>query len=102
MREWLHDYFPGVFIQNYCPEFVDKDDKVRKYEIDFADPGTLVGVEINGYRDHASWKGFARDHEKYLLALEHGWDLLGVTTKQVYNDMPRLIEWVRVKLGSRL
>ena len=103
MREWLNDYFPGGFIQNYRPKYTDAHGKVRQYEIDFAEPEAKVGIEIDGYTDHGRHiKGFIRDREKDLFHAEHGWDILRVTTGQVYNEMPRLIEWIRAKLGNRL
>lgn len=97
---WLHDAFPHVFRENYRPKCTDTDGKVRQYEIDFADPVTKLGIEVDGYRDHGSRKGWARDRQKDMLHTEHGWHIIRVTPKQVYDEMPRIVAWVAAHLAG--
>jgi very-short-patch-repair endonuclease len=51
----------------------------RKFRLDFAWPGRLLAVEMEGVKDHASIKGLRRDTVKGNLAVRLGWRVLRYT-----------------------
>ena len=67
----------------------------RRWRFDFADPGSLIAVEIEGLNyegagkktklggRHVSVKGFKEDCEKYNEAAVLGWRVLRVTVEMV-------------------
>jgi len=78
-------------ITGFMPEYLFH--PIRRWRFDFAHPGTMVAIEIEGgtwgYRDrltgqmkvgrHATGKGMADDMEKYNAAAELGWRVLRYT-----------------------
>jgi hypothetical protein len=75
----------------------------RKFRLDFAHPGSLVGIEISGgiWRKggHSSGSGLMRDYEKMNLAQAHGWIVFQLASKQITPQWCDLIaEVIRERL----
>ncbi len=70
----------------------------RDYRFDYVwlQPGLKVAVEQQGFRDHSTKKGLARDYEKLNLAQSLGWRVYQFTPKQL--AMVETIEWLRGQL----
>jgi very-short-patch-repair endonuclease len=78
--------------------------KPRRFRFDFAWPEHRVAVEIEGgtWRNgrHTRGAGYARDCEKYNLAVVNGWRVLRYTSNmllddsgvQVFTDLQRLFD----------
>ena len=58
----------------------------RRFRYDFAHLPTKTAIEIEGQGRHQSFTGYAKDCEKYNLAVLHGWTVLRLTTKQVTEE----------------
>ena len=60
---------------------------VRKWRFDFAWPGRMLAVEVEGgtwaHGRHTRGAGYERDTEKYNTAVEFGWKVLRYTSAQV-------------------
>jgi len=71
---------------------------VRKWRFDFAWPGELLALEVEGGTwiagRHARGAGIEGDCEKYGWALVMGWRVLRVTGKQVKSG--QAIEWLEL------
>lgn len=67
----------------------------RKFLADFCWPDNRLIVECNG-EVHRIKEMFERDMEKTCLAVVHGWVVLSVGRKLIYNG--QAIEWVKLLL----
>ena len=86
LRAWLDERWPGVWHENYCALVA------RKYELDFADTTTQIGVEVDGWEFHGKHKaGFARDRAKDRLLTLAGWAVLRFTAKEILHEMPDVL-----------
>jgi very-short-patch-repair endonuclease len=60
---------------------------VRKWRFDFAWPGRMIAVEVEGGTwtrgRHTRGAGYERDTEKYNTATEYGWKVYRFTSGQV-------------------
>ena len=60
---------------------------VRKWRFDFAWPGRMIAVEVEGGTwangRHTRGSGYERDAEKYNTAVELGWRVLRYTSGQI-------------------
>lgn len=57
-----------------------------KYRIDFADPHSLVGVEIDGYAYHSDKDTFIRDRQRQRTLEQIGWRLIRFAGSEVHHD----------------
>lgn len=55
----------------------------RLFRCDFLHADSRTVIEIQGYRDHSSRKGFARDNEKHLLLFLRGYTVLTLDRAQI-------------------
>ena len=68
----------------------------RKWRFDFAWPGIMLAVEIEGKR-HLTYAGFTEDCEKYNTATIMGWRVLRYTPRMVQAGIAidDVIGWLR-------
>jgi hypothetical protein len=69
----------------------------RDFRFDYAWPLLHIAVEQQGFRDHSTRKGLARDYEKLNLAQSLNWKVYQFTPKQLQSV--DTIEWLRVQLS---
>jgi hypothetical protein len=55
----------------------------RLFRIDFLHEESMTAIECQGFRDHTSRKGFARDNEKFLLLIELGYRVITLDHKLI-------------------
>ena len=81
---WRQLGFPDVWL----PEF--RFDDVRRFRLDFADPVSKVGVELDGGTwsggRHTRGYGFESDCVKGNLAISRGWVVFHLTTRMLAAD----------------
>ena len=58
----------------------------RKFRCDFLHKPTKSVIEIQGFRDHTSAKGFKRDNEKHLLLFLHGYQVVTLDRAQITQE----------------
>lgn len=76
----------------------------RRWRLDWAWPGKLVALEIEGGHmtggRHTRWRGFEQDISKYNRATELGWSVYRCTRKQ-FNDCGPIFDLLRAVLGGQ-
>ena len=55
-------------------------------EIDFANPGLKVAIEVDGRAFHSDRHSFERDRERQNLLVIRGWIVLRFTWERIVND----------------
>ena len=90
---WLDQEWPGQWVPEWrvYAEVIPKKRRVP-WRIDFACPGRMVAVEVEGLRSdtvgyHQSVQGFTGDCYKYNEAVLQGWSLIRVTHKMIEQAM---------------
>lgn len=63
----------------------------RKFRCDFFHRQSLTAIEIQGYRDHTSRNGFARDNEKHLLLYLLGYRVLTLDRNSIADENIRKV-----------
>lgn len=60
--------------------------RAGRFRIDFALPGLMAGIELDGFRNHSSTADIARDHlrQRWLEGL--GWRIIRFGGSEVYHD----------------
>ena len=85
------------------PEYKFHDD--RKWRFDFAEPGTLVAVELEGgvhtNGRHVRGAGFIADCIKYNAATADGWAVFRITADMLADDPAAHLEPVMRVIGWR-
>lgn len=90
----LEDRFAELWNANH-PELdlwmQHKFDEKRKFLLDFADPRTRVGVEVQGgiwmrHGAHNTGRAIQRDCEKQFLALKQGWVIFWLTEDMIDSE----------------
>lgn len=91
----LESKFLDLWTQAGGPDLVSEAPLIpgRLYRVDFFHPASKTCFELNGYRDHASRKGFARDNEKHLLLYLHGYQVVTLDRAQITaENIAKIIE----------
>lgn len=71
--------------------------KGRRFLFDFAEPNSLVAIEIQGgiwakgKSGHTSGKGLLRDYEKLNLAQSQGWTVFQLSSKMINPSWVEII-----------
>jgi len=55
----------------------------RLFRVDFLHEASRTVIEVQGFRDHTSAKGFHRDNEKFLLLTELGYRVITMDRKLI-------------------
>lgn len=56
------------------------------YRLDFALPDDLIGIELDGFRNHSKAEDIARDHRRQRRLETAGWRLIRFGGSEVHND----------------
>ncbi len=65
--------------------------------VDVAWPRPMVGLEYNGFRDHSTYRGLARDARRMCRLGALGWRILPVTSAMTHDEV---IAWVMAALAA--
>jgi len=60
--------------------------KVGPYRLDFALPGRLIGIELDGHRTHSSPKAIADDRYRQRWLEANGWYIIRFGGLEIYQD----------------
>lgn len=95
-------------VSSRCPDAVRQYRPLshRRFLIDIAFPGLLLGIEADGWQYHGKHLAAHRqDRVRSNLLLEHGWRLLHYSARDIHQRLPDVLEQidrVRGMLHSRL
>lgn len=68
----------------------------RKFVCDFFHEPSRVVIEVNGFKDHTSAKGFHRDNEKHALLFAHGYTVITLDRHIITPSfLPQVIDEVK-------
>ncbi|MEY4170638.1 MAG: hypothetical protein RLZ94_1711 [Actinomycetota bacterium] len=73
----------GSWIANYAVR--DEGGRILA-EIDFADPGLMIAIEVDGRAFHSDRRSFERDRERQNMLTLRGWVVLRFTWERIVND----------------
>lgn len=71
-------------------------------EIDFADPGLKIAIEVDGRAFHSDRHSFERDRERQNLLVIRGWIVLRFTWERIVHDPEGVIVEVASVLARRM
>lgn len=91
-KSYPEDFFTKVIEnefedKNYINEF-----PLSKYSLDFAWPEKKKAIEIDGEQHQRFQEYRERDERKDLYAKEHGWEILRISWKEMFNNTKHHIE----------
>ncbi len=66
----------------------------RRYRADIVVPAARLVVEFDGFQFHRSKTAFQKDRERQNLLVLHGWRVLRVFARQVFTDLPGVVDLV--------
>jgi len=73
--------------------------KNNKYRIDFGDPTTKIGVELDGYEYHSTKEQFVADRKRQRALEMEGWRIIRFSGSEVHADAAdcalQLIGWLK-------
>lgn len=73
----------GAWMANYTVR--DESGRILA-EIDFADPGLMIAIEVDGRAYHSDRRSFERDRERQNMLTLRGWVVLRFTWERLVND----------------
>jgi very-short-patch-repair endonuclease len=65
--------------------------KAGPYKIDFALPGFMIGIELDGLRNHSKTEDITRDHVRQRWLEELGWRITRFGGSEVYHDAASVV-----------
>ena len=68
--------------------------RIKKYFFDFHIKGTKLLIEVDGGY-HNSGHQETRDLQKEIVAQSKGYRLMRVKNREIWNDIDRVIHWIR-------
>lgn len=72
---------------DWIPNFAIRDENGQVLaEIDFADPGLKIAIEVDGRAFHSDRRSFERDRERQNMLVLRGWIVLRFTWERMVND----------------
>ncbi len=72
---------------NWTANYAVRDDAGRVLaEIDFADPGLMIAIEVDGRAFHSDRRSFERDRERQNMLILRGWMVLRFTWERIVKD----------------
>ena len=87
---------------DWIPNFALRDENGKVLaEIDFADPGLKVAIEVDGRAFHSDRRSFERDRERQNMLVIRGWIVLRFTWERMVNDPEGVIIEVTSVLTGR-
>jgi hypothetical protein len=72
-----------------------------RYRPDFAYPGVLLALELDGREHHQGWRETEADHRRRRHLAHLGWTVLVFTADDVWRRADDVVEEVRAELLSR-
>jgi very-short-patch-repair endonuclease len=73
-------------LRGLIPQF-----RVGPYRIDFALPKQMIGIELDGLRDHASTAAMAHDRARERYLMRRDWIIIRFGGTEVYHDAPACV-----------
>jgi very-short-patch-repair endonuclease len=71
----------------------------RRYVIDFAFPGSMVAIEVDGFAHHSDVTRFQRDRQRQNDLVRAGWTVLRFTWADVTERPHDVVARVRTELA---
>ena len=70
-----------------------------RFRLDFAIPKKKIGIEIDGFRYHASQEAIMKDRQRQRAVEQQGWRIVRFAAKEVFNDpkgcVKQAADWVQ-------